>query len=100
MGRKQPPSRNLNMSSWAGGVLLAAAFAALLTAERRRPLRSRTEPALRRNVRNLAVAALSAATLRILGKPLVDPLAAFVHQRRWGILKHFRDGWSFRPHCC
>ena len=37
-------------------------------------------------MRNLSVAALSAATLQVLEKPVVEPLARLVERRRWGIV--------------
>jgi sterol desaturase/sphingolipid hydroxylase (fatty acid hydroxylase superfamily) len=63
------------------------AFAAVAIAESRRPLRRQQHARLRRDVRNLAVAALSAATLQVLEKPVVEPLARLVQRRRWGLLK-------------
>jgi sterol desaturase/sphingolipid hydroxylase (fatty acid hydroxylase superfamily) len=74
-------------AQWLGGALVLGAFAALVWAEHRRPLRRETEPKLRRDARNLAVAVLSAATLRVLEKPLVEPLAEHVERRRWGLLQ-------------
>lgn len=68
-----------------GGLALVS-FAALLVLERRRPLRRPTRPKARRDLRNLAVAALSAATIRTCEAPLVQPLAGLVHRRRWGLL--------------
>ena len=68
-----------------GGLALVS-FAALLVLERRRPLRRPTRPKARRDLRNLAVAALSAATIRTCEAPLVKPLAGLVHRRRWGLL--------------
>ncbi|MGN6548767.1 MAG: sterol desaturase family protein [Pararhizobium sp.] len=69
------------------GALICGAFAALVLAEHYRPLRRRRESGLRHNIRNLAVAALSAATLRVLEQPVVEPLARLVERRRWGLLK-------------
>lgn len=58
--------------------------------ELRRPLRSGRESKLKRNARNLAVAALSAATVQLVEKPIVWPLANQVDRKRWGLLKVFR----------
>src|SRR6266567_8359014 len=69
--RKSPSQR----ISWLQGTLMMGAFAALIVAERRRPLRGHVEPKLRRDIRNLAVAALGAATLRVLEQPFVGPLS-------------------------
>ncbi|HEU5117265.1 MAG TPA: sterol desaturase family protein, partial [Isosphaeraceae bacterium] len=56
--------------------------------ERRRPLRRHSvEPKLRRDVRNLAVAATGAVTVRLVETPVVMPLARLVDRRRWGLLK-------------
>lgn len=73
--------------AWLSSALVISAFATLVWAEQRRPLRIETEPKLRRDLRNLCVAALSAVTLRVLEKPLVEPLAEIVERRRWGLLK-------------
>lgn len=67
--------------------LLGGAFAALYRLERRRPLRREVEPKPRRTFRNLAVAALSAATIRAVETPVVRPLAELIERRRWGPLK-------------
>lgn len=50
--------------------LVLAAFGLLLLSEARWPLRPAREPKARRDGRNLAMAALSAATLRLLERPL------------------------------
>ncbi len=55
--------------------------------EIRRPLRRSTEPKLRRNARNFAVAGISAITLQLVERPVVVPLARLVESRRWGLLK-------------
>jgi len=52
----------------------------------RRPLRRTVEPKGRHVARNLAVAGLSAATLRVLERPVVEPLAARVDRNGWGLL--------------
>jgi hypothetical protein len=48
---------------WLSGLLVGGAFCALLWLERRRPLRRSVEPKLRRNARNLAVAARFGSTM-------------------------------------
>jgi hypothetical protein len=80
MTRKKVPG-------WLGGLLVGGTFCALLWLERRRPLRRAVEPKLRRNARNLAVAALSAAAVRLAEKPVTGPLTALVERRRWGLLE-------------
>lgn len=58
--------------------------------EMRRPLRAGRESKLMRTARNLAIASLSAATMHLIEKPIVWPLANQVDRRRWGLLKIFR----------
>src|SRR5262249_25080696 len=72
---------------WLSDLLVGGTFCALLWLERRRPLRRSVEPKLRRNARNLAVAALSAAAVQLAEKPVTQPLTALVERRRWGLLK-------------
>ncbi len=70
---------------------MGGTFAGLLWLERRRPLRRRqVEPKLRRDARNLAVAAAGAATVRLAETPVVMSLARLVERRRWGLLKQAR----------
>lgn len=74
-------------------VPLIAAFAVvLLWAEHRWPLRQRRESTPRRLGRNLVMAGLSAATVRLCELPLVLPLAQLVDNRGWGLL-----GWLALP---
>ena len=65
-------------------------LAALVLLERKRPLRRERESKLRRNSRNLTVAALGALTVHLLEAPVVRPLARSVEQRRLGLLKQLR----------
>ena len=69
---------------------MVGAFGLLAWLERRRPLRRAVEPKLRREARNLAVAAVGAAALRLTEKPVADALTALVERRRWGLLKLLR----------
>jgi len=50
-------------------------------------LRRTVESKHRRSGRNLAIAALGAAALQIAERPLIEPLARLVDQRKWGLLK-------------
>ncbi|WP_207456424.1 sterol desaturase family protein [Azospirillum sp. SYSU D00513] len=75
------------VSPWLTAGLAFGAFGALLWMERRRPLRREVEPRWRHDARNLAVAAVSTATLQIVQKPVIGPLAELVEERRWGLLK-------------
>ena len=78
------------MPAWLSGALAVGALGALVWLERRRPLRRETESKSARDVRNLAVAGLSAAALALTEKPLVERLTALVERRRWGLLKRAR----------
>jgi sterol desaturase/sphingolipid hydroxylase (fatty acid hydroxylase superfamily) len=64
--------------------MVVGAFGLLAWAEMRRPLRQHRETKVRRDIRNLAVAALSAVTLQAFEKPVVDPLSKLVERHRWG----------------
>ncbi len=71
------------------------AFALLLALETRRPLRRPVEPKLRRDLRNLAVAAAGVVALRLAERPLVAPLARTVEARRLGLVKRVRlPAWA------
>jgi sterol desaturase/sphingolipid hydroxylase (fatty acid hydroxylase superfamily) len=76
-----------------GGLVIAAAFALLWVAERKRPLRRTVESPQRRQARNAAVAALAAATVQLAEVPVVAPVSALTVHRRWGVLGRFRQGW-------
>lgn len=78
---------NKKLPFWISAPLVLGTFAALLWLERRRPLRREVEPKLTRGVRNLAVAALGAATLQLAEGPLVKRLTALVERRKLGLLK-------------
>jgi sterol desaturase/sphingolipid hydroxylase (fatty acid hydroxylase superfamily) len=79
--------RKQEVSPLVSAALVFGALGALLWLERRRPLRHPVEPQGRHDLRNLAVAACGAAALRLAEKPLIEPLAREVQQRRWGLLK-------------
>jgi sterol desaturase/sphingolipid hydroxylase (fatty acid hydroxylase superfamily) len=79
--------RSQKVPGWLTGLLVGGTFLALLWLERRRPLRRSVEPKARREARNLAVAALSAAAIQVAEKPVTGPLTALVERRRWGLLK-------------
>jgi len=86
LGKRIITSRPL--PTWISASLIAGAFGALLWLERRRPLRQRAvEPKLRHDARNLAVAAVSAAALHLIERPIVARLTALVERRGWGLLK-------------
>ena len=75
------------LSGWLPGILVLGTCAALVTFERRRPLRHNIEPRGRHDLRNLTIAATSVIALRIAEKPLVDRIASVVERRRWGLLQ-------------
>jgi sterol desaturase/sphingolipid hydroxylase (fatty acid hydroxylase superfamily) len=77
---------------WINGLLVFGSLAALIILEQQRPLRRRKtkESKLRRDGRNLAMAALSAAAISLVEKPVVEPLAHKVVQRGWGLLQRRR----------
>jgi len=72
---------------WVSAPLVVGAFGLLVWLERRRPLRRAVEPKVRRETRNLAVAAVSAVALLVAEKPVTEPLSNLVERRRWGLLK-------------
>jgi sterol desaturase/sphingolipid hydroxylase (fatty acid hydroxylase superfamily) len=76
--------------TWVSGAVVLGAFVAILWAETRNPLRQQKHHKVRRDVRNLAVAAMSAVTLQALERPVVDLLAREVERHRWGLLKQVK----------
>ena len=74
------------LPGWLSAGLVLGALAALLWLEKRRPLRRRREDKLRHDARNLAMAAMTALTVRLAEKPLVAPLAKQVHEKARGLL--------------
>jgi sterol desaturase/sphingolipid hydroxylase (fatty acid hydroxylase superfamily) len=76
-----------SLPGWLNAVLIGGTFAIVLWFERRRPLRRRTERAANHEIRNLLMALLSAAVIRVAEKPATDRFSRLVHQRRWGLLK-------------
>jgi sterol desaturase/sphingolipid hydroxylase (fatty acid hydroxylase superfamily) len=76
------PSRTLFLGA---GLVMAAGALALFVAEKRRPLRRQTQAEPQRTVRNLAMGTMSMATVALLQRPIVDPLAARVAERRLGV---------------
>lgn len=74
--------------AWIGAPLVVGAFGALWWLERRRPLRRGAgEPKLRREARNLSVAATAALALRLAEQPVAERLTALVERRKLGLLK-------------
>jgi sterol desaturase/sphingolipid hydroxylase (fatty acid hydroxylase superfamily) len=76
------------------GLLVVGEFCLLVLLELRRPLRPAAEPKLKRIARNLAVLTLSAVSLIIAERPLVQPLSELVHRRELGLVKQLPlPGW-------
>ncbi len=74
------------LPAWVNGGLVLGALAAALILERHRPLRRETQPKLRRDARNLAIAGVAGAGLTVLQAPVIGPLTRLVTKRRWGLL--------------
>ncbi len=72
------------------GLLLLAIAAAVLLAERRRPLRRRVEPGLPRLARNLSLGVLGAVAVQLAERPLVEPIARRVDRDNLGLLPALR----------
>ncbi len=70
-----------------GGILIVAAFAALVIFERRKPLRASVESKELNAARNLAIASAAGLTVNFLEKPVADRLTEFVEKNRFGLLK-------------
>ena len=75
---------------WLSALLIGGTFCALAWLERRRPLRPSVESKLRHEARNFSVAAAGAGVLMLIERPAVLPLARFVENHRWGLLKQLR----------
>lgn len=82
--------RDREVPAWLGLAAAAAALGALVWLERRRPLRRPTQGKVRRELRNLAVAALGAATAGVVARPVIHPLSRLVAERRWGLVQIVR----------
>jgi sterol desaturase/sphingolipid hydroxylase (fatty acid hydroxylase superfamily) len=82
--------RDKAFPGWLSGPLFIAAGAAILRYELRRPLRSHTEPKLRRAARNITVALLAGVALQFADKPVTSALMNFVERRDWGLFRRLR----------
>ena len=65
---------------------VAGTFVVLTALERRRPLRRVREAKWRHVSRNIVFAGAAAATVNLLERPVVEPLAKMVRRRRYGLL--------------
>src|SRR5579884_1737161 len=71
---------------WITAPLVFGAFVGLWRWERRSPLRRTVESRSRRTERNLAMAALAAASLQVTEHPVIQRLSLAVEERQWGLL--------------
>src|SRR3982750_5043722 len=79
------------MSGWFSATMTCGIFIGLVLLELRRPLRKRrSEPKLRRNIRNMAVAGTSAVAIMLTAAPVTTPLTRWVERRKWGVTKWLR----------
>ena len=67
-------------------VVVGGTFVALTALERRRPLRRVREAKWRHVSRNIVFAGIAAATVNLVERPVVEPLATMVERRRYGLL--------------
>src|SRR5436190_13528950 len=79
------------MPGWLSSTISCGIFIGLVLLELRRPLRkAKSEPKLRRNIRNMAVAGTSALAIMLTAAPITSPLTRWVERRKWGLLKCVR----------
>jgi sterol desaturase/sphingolipid hydroxylase (fatty acid hydroxylase superfamily) len=67
-------------------LVVGGAFLVLTAFERRRPLRRVREAKWRHVSRNIVFAGAAAATVNLLERPVVEPLANVIERRRFGLL--------------
>jgi sterol desaturase/sphingolipid hydroxylase (fatty acid hydroxylase superfamily) len=77
-----------------GQAAMAAALIAIVVGERARPLRGRVEAPWRRDLRNLGVAVLAGAAVRLVERPLADSAARWAAGRRWGLHRTPWPAWA------
>ena len=73
-----------------GSSIALVTFGVLVYLENRSPLRRRTESKPVRDVRNLAIAGITALVLSVAETPITSRLTKLVQKRKWGILKFIR----------
>ena len=81
--------RNASRTSWwrvLAPLVVGATFLACTALERRRPLRRTREAKWRHVSRNIVFAGAAAATVNLLERPVVEPLAKAIERRRYGLL--------------
>jgi hypothetical protein len=82
--RRRSEALGREVPGWATGALVLGTLAAILWLEQRRPLRRARQDKLHRDARNLAMAAMTAAAVRLGEKPFTALLARKVHERAGG----------------
>jgi sterol desaturase/sphingolipid hydroxylase (fatty acid hydroxylase superfamily) len=89
------PNDDREIPMWLRAAGVAGTLLALIVLENRRPLRrGKHEPVLRRNVRNMAVAAMSAAAVQVAEMPVTSRLTGFVTAHRLGLVQRLPlPGW-------
>ena len=96
MAKHEAPVANdkrshMNFKRWLSAGLVAGAFCLLTWLERRRPLRQpNAEPKLKREIRNLSIAAAGAGALMLIERPAILRLTNFVAAHRCGLLRLLR----------
>ena len=75
------------LPSWLNGLLIAGTLATVVLAELKRPLRETRQDKLRRDIRNAAMSAMTAATISLTEKPVTTRLTRALERNRWGLLK-------------
>jgi sterol desaturase/sphingolipid hydroxylase (fatty acid hydroxylase superfamily) len=78
------------LPSWLSTVLIFGTLATVVLLELQRPLRRTRQDRLSHDSRNLALALVAAATVSLVEKPVVAPLALTVQRKNWGLLKLVR----------
>lgn len=71
-------------------LMIGATFAVLVYFEHRRSLRRATEPKLRRDLRNLGIAAVGGMVMQLAENPAVLPLARMTERRKIGLTHWLR----------
>ena len=85
-------TRHLNrpLPSWLNKTLILVTLATVVVQEMRRPLRSQTQGKMRRDMRNVAMSMMTAATIAVAEKPVVMQLSRTAESKRRGLLKQWR----------
>jgi sterol desaturase/sphingolipid hydroxylase (fatty acid hydroxylase superfamily) len=86
----QLPTWPKAIPGWLNATLICGTFATLLWLEHRRPLRRQTERKLTRNIRNLAMVAVSATAIWLIERPVANTLAQFVERKQWGLVQYLQ----------